>query len=306
MAHTIFYKGKLKETCTPDDVFSKVVHFIKPKGVTKAWSYVKDEWEGHKRLVIDFGDNKSENLVFCFPNSEIEGFCKTNFYHSDSPNDKVAANLANKQFEVVLNIFYSIRILFSKYEVSDDFEVWNDFFASKQANEPVFRELDDKETAKVSELYNNGHCNPCDLMLGIIGRDLGGKQGDDLYDYIKADYCPFGKIYNDLIEYSIASTWLHETMCVTKTNARINLPYPATNDSASACAFVIAELLGAEPHPRSGGGFYKISQMMKFYDEQYLPLLKEESDNYKKCVLAYRFIMSLLDFAELKYVGIEK
>lgn len=301
MAHTIFYKGKLKRTRTPDDVFAKVIPFIKSKGVTKTWSYTVNEWEGDKRLVIDFGDNKSEELVFCFPNGDLNGLCKTNFYRSDLPNDNAAADLANKQFKVVMNIFYSIRNMFSKFNVMDDFDAWNDFLESKQSPKPILRELDACETAKVKELFNNGYCNPYQLMLGIIGRDLGAARGDSFLDYIKAEYCLFGKIDNDLIEYSLVSTWLHETLCIKKTGVRINLPYPANNDSACCCAYTISELLGAEPFPRSGGWFHNLSKMLKFYDELYLPLLEAETDDYEQCVLTYRFVVSLFDFAGLKY-----
>jgi len=65
-------------------------------------------------------------------------------------------------------------------------------------------------------------------------------------------------------------------------------------------------LLGAEPYRRDVGGFYKLSQMLKFYDEKYLPLLEEVADTYEQCVLTYRFIVSLLEFVGLRYVGVEK
>lgn len=44
----------------------------------------------------------------------------------------------------------------------------------------------------------------------------------------------------------------------------------------------------------------KSTQMIRLYYNKYLPLAETETDSYGKCVLAYRFFVSIMDYLGFK------
>jgi len=300
MAHTVFYRGKLKKNRTPDDVFAKIIPLVKPKGVTKRWSYTIDEWKGEKRLVIDFGDSKSEHLVFCFPNDSINGSCKTSFHEHQS------ADAGNREFEFVLSILYTIMPMFAEFDVIDDFQAWDDFLESKRFKIKL-RELTEAESKRIQALYDTGYTSYKDIIFSIIYDDLGYKPGDTVS--INPKYEEKGDVIHTL--YPVIATWIHDTMSY---KGKIRIDQAITTDdwryseaagwASFNCACGIAELLGEplDPYLRSAP-IQQLRQITKFSDERFLPLFDEEQDNYKRCVLAYRYVVSVLDYGGLQFAG---
>ena len=50
----------------------------------------------------------------------------------------------------------------------------------------------------------------------------------------------------------------------------------------------------------------KMSQVLRLYNTKYQPLMETETNDFGKCVLTYRFIVSAYDYLGFRYVGITK
>ncbi len=77
MSDTIFYRGKLKKTCSINDIYEKCLSAIKKTGPTKNWICTFDEQ--NQRVVVDFNDGESENMIFEIEDRMLNGFCKVFF-----------------------------------------------------------------------------------------------------------------------------------------------------------------------------------------------------------------------------------
>ena len=314
---TIFYKGKLKRTRTPEDIFAKIRPVVKPKGITKSWSIIADD---ENCLTIDFGDNKSETLSFIFNDKTIDDFCKVAF-------DEVGGE---KELEAVFNLFYSVLKMFSVIEISDDFGLWDDYMESKRFKIKL-RELTDEETARVTLLYDAGFTYFKDLLWKMIADDLNAPyEKFDYPDYVKRPELYEGKLFLGRFEcYKVlqprVQEWLHQTAAY-KDRGRIaqysvsfwygsGYRLAGEYNEVSELEFAVAAVDGAyvdllmsnlTEYKRLCGSFgQKHLQEMRFFEEKFLPIFNAETDMYKQCLLAYRFLVSVYDFAGFKFVGKE-
>lgn len=310
---TVFYKGKLKRTRKPEDVFAKIKACVKPKGVTKSWS-IK---EGENYLRIDFGDEKSETLNLCFKDKTLDGFCKVAF----------DGDGGEKQLDEFFNLFYSITKMFSSLEINDDFGLWEDFADSKRYKTQI-RELTKSETARIKRLYDGGCIFHEDIIMAVIAEDL------NITTFSDIDFSLNTMLEGvEMEEIKIIEAWLLQT-AVYKDRGRIEKytiwrcnpgghkwrgygwkdDYNEVSElefAVWACVFGIAGLFiekFAEHYPhlaKSGGAFPKDVQVKRLFKEKFLPLFNAEDDTYNQCILAYRFMVSIYEYCGFKYEGKE-
>jgi hypothetical protein len=311
---TIYYEGKLKRTCTPEDVFAKIEAFAKPKGNTKLWLIQKAE----NCLTVDFCDGKSETLIFDFKEKEIDGFCKVAFDDAGS----------EQQLEAFFNLFYSLTKMFSHINISDDYGLWDDYVDSKRFKIQL-RELTNNEIERVKRLFDNGICFYKKLIYEIISDDIhvpyekldcsnfvvrsfqNGK-------WINSEY----KHYNTCISY--LNEWLDETAAY-KNRGRIK-KYKVTYwhggdgyrwkgevSEVSELEFAIAAFIyglskifaaNFKDYRRVGGIFgQKDGQVERLFKDKFIPLINSETDEYMQCILVYRFMVSIYEYCGFVYVG---
>lgn len=310
---TIFYKGKLKRTRTPEDVFQKIKVSVKPKGITKLWTIQDSE----NCLVIDFGDNTSDNLVFDFKDKLIDGFCKTCF-EGVSENEN-AVEHGEKQLEAVFKLFYSIIKMFSTLEISDDYGLWDDFIDSKRYKIQI-RELTKDETTRVKTLYDLGFVFYQDLIWKMIADDLGIPH-EKLHssDFICSDR---GKnrltwrfYRGSKVPCQIFAKWLDETSAYKEKGRLCNMSVEeyygnsevsevefAVDAFVSGCAnLFLADFIEYKRHGCTFGP--KHGQAVRLFEDKFLPLFNAETDAYKQCILAYRYVVSVYDYAGFKFLG---
>lgn len=71
--------------------------------------------------------------------------------------------------------------------------------------------------------------------------------------------------------------------------------------SVSAFQIGIMQLIGIDNFRAAD---YKSGQVLKLYEHSFLALYNEEKDAFMKCVLGYRFFISIYDYLGFKYVGV--
>ena len=75
--------------------------------------------------------------------------------------------------------------------------------------------------------------------------------------------------------------------------------------SVTACVDGIAELFAVERNANFTTTTWdsKMSQVRRLYKEKFLPLFNAESDIYSKCILAYRYMVSVYEYCGFEFVG---
>lgn len=302
MINEITVKGKLKRTVSSEEVYRRCLAAIKKTGATKNWSCLQ---EGTETVLVDFGDGKSENLVFDFQNKQCNLKCKVDF-DTYSPE-----NFKKSETFCVMKLFYSLKKLFSEYEVDDKLGEW-DHYREAMKYRAKLRELTEEEEARVNVSYESGCTDYEEMLLNFISEDLKIPEGDALTDHLLSN-----SVFNEPEEkyLSILETWLHRT-CEYKNLGRVYQISEGRDTELNAFSLAmggfitgVAELFQDSPTHQmylegswrgTFGTKHGIIRIM--YCEKYLPLF-EVADDYGKCILAYRFFVSALEFTDFKFVG---
>ena len=301
MSDTIFYHLELKKKKTPQDVFAKMEKSIKKRGVTKNWTYEIEE----NRMCIDFGDGKSETFVLGFDGMEGGGSCKVAFEVEDPPDEN-----SKGEFQTLIAMLSSVRTLCKEIEVSDDYGVAGELFAA-MGYKMKFRELTPDEKARLDRLYQLGFTDYEELLLAIFAEDLALPEDfawlDVLNPGIKIRFSPFG------FESSICETYLYETSILKKseflTNCTLKQLYEVEYKNADDTnAAVYAFIMGVGRMFRNYDGMINTAgrgaEIEKYFTEKVLPAM-EQTDDYGRCELAYRMMLSIFDYAGFVFVGKE-
>lgn len=302
MSDTIFYNGKLKRTASPQDVYQKCLAAIKKTGPTKDWVCTFDE---EKQVVaVDFGDNQSETLVFEFVDGRMDGFCKVYF-----PMD---AEMYEKKspFFACMKMLYSLKKLFSEFQVSDDYDAWEGFLEAMKYR-ARFRELTEEEIQRVNKFYDMGCTNHEDLLLSMMAEDLQLDGKEQLAAQVNHDHIVF--FDSHMIVY-ILETWVYETCTfgkqgrVSKVSEGRNTPLNAFSLSLGAFVLGVEEMFfdefakyGFFPEDKNAFGV-KHALVRQMFREKFIDLFNA-ANAHEKCMLAYRFFLSALDFAGFQFEG---
>ncbi len=298
---TIFYTLKLKRTKTQIEVFEKMKKSIKKKGATKKWNCVID----NDCMIIDFGDEISENFCISFDEKKIcNSFCKVYFPISGENYD----DEKKSEFKALLNMIWSARTMFSQMEITDDYGLATEFMESKKYKLSL-RELTDEECTRVRELYDSGITNYPDMIMAIILRDLNMSETENWYDHINV-CIPYASEH--LKEtwscmWGFWETYIYET--ATYQDIRV-MEHPSYGMEFSGCWFSVAaftfsvdELYHYRDLDHNSSFGVKHAQIRRFYQDKVYPQLDIMSDGFEKCCFAYRFFLSVYEFCGFKFVG---
>ena len=301
---TLFYKLKLKRTRKPLEVFEKMAKSVKKRGATKNWICTYDE----EHFLIDFGDGLNETFAVRFDEKKVcNGFCKVTFPLSGELFD----DEKKSEFKALLNMIYSVRTSFSEMEITDDYGISESFLDSK-TNKIVLRELNDGEIERANRIFNEGHTSIKEFITALIFdlREL--PYSDNIFPYIIShlgqSILQFWDSFDKFSDYYEAFTesFLYET-AEYKNQGRLFKVSDYYGELNGVFFSVYAFLNGineiTDLHHYDKGGDPKETQVLRLYHNKYLPLLEQETDEYNKCVLAYRFFMSILEYLGFTYVG---
>lgn len=307
MADTIFYKLKLKRTRTPMEVFEKMQKSIKKKGPTKKWVCTIDE--GHNRMMIDFGDEKSENIVFDFENKVSEGFSKVDF----PIEGELFENEKKSEFKALLNMIWSARTSFSEMEITDDYGLAEDFIESKRIKIKL-RELTEEETTRVKRIYDKGITGYADLITAIMMEDMNIPENDDPMKHLNYEVNTLSFDQEPEMVCFI-ETYIYETAEYKDQGQLKNIPAVFYYNPSAVYFSVYAFIHGVQRICRYQSHVYRSdiinhrsfgvtdAQCLKFYNEKFIPVFEVEEDTYNKCILAYRYFLSIYDYCGFKFAG---
>lgn len=296
MSDTIFFHLQLKRTRTPQEVFAKMAKKIKKTGPTKKWTC---EIKGDC-LSIDFHDDVSESFCLDFKDKRADGFCKVGFLLGGEDYDD-----KKSEFVALMDMIYAVRTSFSSMEISDDFGLASAYLEGKRFKIKL-RELTKEESEKAERLYEMGYTKYTDFIMAVCYMDL---------------EIPFGKPYRRYVNMNLSfmrdhlrngdrtplfDTYLYELAEYKDLGRTCELPdfdgdpCGATFSRWAFTAgvdFLFYIDLGFNPM-----GGEKYAQVRRLYVEKVLPVLETGEDSYDKCVLAYRYFVSIFEYCGFKRV----
>lgn len=304
---TIFYRLKLKRTRNPMEVFEKMQKSVKKKGATKNWVCTIDSEK--PSMTIDFCDKKSETFCLSFDDQKVcEGCCKVCFPLSGELFD----DEKKSEFKSLINMIYSVRTSLAEMKITDDYGISESFIDSK-VNKIILRELTEDEIKRAEYLIADGHTNIRDFITALmydyrnlsyskdfipyINRRIGGgtpiifwDQCDDISDFFSA----------------FADSFLYETTEYQDKGRLYTIDdyYGDLNGvffSVTAFVFGLQTITGYQIHEK--GWDPKSTQVLRLYYNKCLPIIENEKSDLGKCVAAYRFFVSIMDYLGFKYVG---
>lgn len=148
MSCTIFYKGTLRDSVTPESVFDCVSELIE-----------QIDCHLHREsltMTVFFNKGSSEPLMFAFANNKINGFCKWN---GDTA----------EEFYRILDLFIKIKPLFKSLKVEDDDGIWYSYLARNRACKIQLRLLEsDNEQQLLRRIFENLAAPPDELEALLI------------------------------------------------------------------------------------------------------------------------------------------
>ncbi len=298
---TLFYKLKLKRTRKPVEVFEKMAKSVKKRGATKNWVCEYDEND----FRIDFGDEMSETFVMRFDEKKVcEDFCKVFFPLSGELFD----DEKKSEFKALINMIYSARTSFSHMEITDDYGISESFLDTK-VNKIALRELTEEELERAKRLFDAGHTTIKDFIIALMIDLRGLEYREDYYAYINTNSSWFltdtDKEEHDFFN-SFVESFLFETTEY-KDQGRLYDVEDYYGDLNGVTFSTMAFDSGMEDvtdlFHLGRGTDPKYTQVLRLYTNKYLPLLEKEQEPFGRCLLAYRFFLSIFDYLGFKYVG---
>lgn len=299
---TIFYRLKLKRTRTPLEVIEKMRKTIRKKGATKNWVCTVDE--NTQTMKVDFGENKGETFIIAFDENKVcEDFCKVFFPLSGEEFD----DEKKSEFKALINMIYAARTCFAEMKITDDYGISESYLDTK-VNKIALRELTDDELQRAKRLFGEGHRTVREFITALMYdlRDLPYDENFILHINMNVcwfDYSLWEKI-SDVFG-TFTESFLYETTEY-KNEGRLydtegyRMELCGTFFSVHAFIDGINEI--TDYHHYKSGWDPKSTQMLRLYNAKYLPLT-ENADDLEKCIIAYRFFMSALEYLGFKYVG---
>lgn len=300
---TIFYKLKLKRTRTPLEVIEKMRKTIKKKGATKDWICTVDEEA--QTMCVDFGEDKGESFFLSFDENKVcDGFCKVFFPLSGEEFD----DEKKSEFKALLNMIYAARTSFAEMNITDDYGISESYLDTK-VNKIALRELSEEELERAKRLFADGHTSVREFITALMYdlRDMTYDENFVLHINMNAGWFAYSEWekLSDVFE-TFTESFLYETTEY-KNEGRLydtdgyHMELCGTFFSVHAFVFGISEITGYFQHKT--GWDPKSTQVLRLYYNKCLPILENTDNDFEKCVIAYRFFMSSLEYLGFKYVG---
>lgn len=307
---TIFYKLQLKRTRTPAEVFAKMQKAIKKKGATKNWVCTVDSEKGY--MSVDFGIEESETFCISFDEKKTcNGICKVFF--------PLAGELFEDEktsgFKALINMIYAARESFAKMEITDDYGISESYLDSK-VNKIALRELNDDEAKQAKRLFKDGHVTIKEFITAIMFDYRGLPYSEDFIPYINRyiGNSPLGFMVGGNVDLwslfnSFVDSFLYEASEY-QDKGRLSSVRDYYGDlngvyfSVHAFIIGIGIITGYNTLERAWDP--KSAQVLRLYQNKYRPLTETEESDFGKCVLAYRFFVSTMDYLGFKAAEVRR
>ena len=303
MSDTLFIEGKKKRTKSTQEVFEKIQKSIKKKGPTSKWECIIDEQR--ETLLIDFHDDESETFDLHFDEKgSFLCICKL-FLPVDENGTEVDYTLMN----TLLDIFYKIKASFSNIKVRDDYAQAEGYWDNKRIKYEL-RTLSFEEEQRLNRLYNEGYKTHESFLRALMAEDL------------EMPYDKFEKYYNPRIDFrDIRAGWicisigsyLYETaefknegrLCDMDWFTYYDLGRVSFSEYAFECGMSWLFFDGTGPFSKLNTEKQRAFSP-KDAQERVAPLFQAEVDPYQRCVLAYRYWLTIYEGLGFRFVGRKK
>lgn len=296
----ISYNGKIKAKYTIDDIFTKIQIYLRKNN--KTWTCEQQE----NCITINFNDVVSDNFVLDInDNNKFNGYCRISY-------DETIKETTLKKF---LDLLFSIKSVFSKIEVSDDYSICESYLKSKEIKIELL-DLNEKETEIVNSIYNEGYKEYREFLLMFISKGLNLKTYKDLYinlNVLEFTGCStVEEVYEQMI-LAVFETWLYETATYKQKRFYVDEFYNKNNkgeyhglgntgfDSYACCHGIQSIITKNNKNVNSFG--IKDAQVQKLYSEKIVEMLKDQNNQYEQCILAYRYLISIMNYTGFKFIG---
>lgn len=307
---TIFYKLRLKRTRTPAEVFAKMQKAVKRKSAAKNWVFTVDSENGY--MSVDFGIEESETFCLHFDDKKVcNGICKVFFPLSG----QLFENEKTSGFKALIDMIYAARESFAKMEITDDYGISESYLDSK-VNKIALRELNDDEAKRSERLFKDGHVTVREFITALMYDYRELPYSEDFLPYINKNighrilgFWVGGNV--DLLSFfdSFVDSFLYET-AEYQDKGRLSSVSDYYGDlngvyfSVSAFIDGVGLITGYNTHERAWDP--KSAQVLRLYRNKYLPLAQTEESDFGKCVLAYRFFASIMDYLGFKAADVRR
>lgn len=306
MSDTIFYKGVLKRGKDPLAVFEKITKGIGKRGPSKNWTYTIDEEQSS--LLIDFQDDKSETFFLQFKEKgEFDDCCKVAF-----PLEGELFEDGKSEFKALLDALYKARTSFRSIEVTDDFGLAECYWDSKRFKFH-FRDLTAEEDERVRRLYAQGSTTPEQLLRSIMAEDM-EMPVEELRDYVNIN-TNYTQEWLSPVHLTL-DAYLYETAEFRNEGRLCEIPdwnyYNLGNVYFSEFAFieglswVFLDGTGQDTAislEKKRAFSQKDAQVGLLFREKFAPVFIAETDPLEKCILAYRYFVSIYGGLGFRFVG---
>lgn len=306
MSDTIFYKGKLKRGKSPLELFEKIKKSAQKTGTIKKWECTFDP--DNRQIKILFGDDKSEDFILEFnEKGDFDGFCKVGF-----PMEGELFAHGKSEFKALLDVLYKAKSMFNSIEITDEYGLAESYWDSKRI-QLTLRLLTSEEEDRVRRIYSKGYTTHERLLRAIMAEDMKMKF-DDFCCYVNPYICC--KDGDSLEIFRTIESYLYETAEYKKEGRLCEIPDHIYCDVGSIGFSVYAFLEGMSWIFFDGTGRWntlnlekrrsfsgKDAQVGLFFREKFAPLFIEETDSLKRCLLVYRYFVSVYDYLGFKFSG---
>ena len=290
----IFYNGRIKNRYTIDDISKKIQNFIR-KNKLKNWSCEVT----NGIISIEFNDDISDTLELNLKDNKFEGFCR----------------VSNTNLETLLDMFFEIKCIFTKFNIEDDFLICESYLNNKLIGIDLLK-ITEYEKNIIDNIYYNGDIDYKEFILQYFAYTLELFSWEELYVNLEAIdnkwfFDSKEKLYEEIFLY-IIETWLYE-VCNYKDYGRFcYLEFFNKNNAAEYLALNgiafdmyafcngIEKLIFGNKYKNKKSFGIKDAKISKFYNEKITIILEEENDRYNQCVLAYRFLKTILKYTNFQ------
>lgn len=308
MSDTVFFNGKRKRTVSSMEIFEKFTKSFKKKGPTKKWEYRIDEAE--ETMIIDFHDEKSESFAIAFnKKGEFDGFCKFYFPVDDETNEADYTVMYT-----MFDILYKAKSKFNRIEITDDYGVAANYWESKKFKFDL-RELTEEELNRVKRWFDAGYTKHEDLLRAIMAEDM-GMEYEEFVHYENPDIAHGslkGRVHN------LCATYVYEASAFRDEGRASDLLFEFQSDPNKynfalwsfwgGISFIFFDGTGlddAVTFEKHGCSLPMEAQIDLVYREKFAPAYVQNTDSFERCVLAYRYFLSVYAFTGFHYVGRKK
>lgn len=292
--------GTIKSKFTIEDVFKKITNYLK-RNKNKVWAcQLQDD-----TITINFNDGISDEFVLSVEKNKFCDYCRVSY-------DEMADETT---LEKLLDMLFAIKRVFRKIEVDDDYSICEAYLKSKEIKIELV-DLTEQDIATVNKIYNDGYKDYREFLLTYIARGLNLATYKDLYvnanvvERILANNTE--ELYKEMV-FNALETWLYETALYKQQrfyenefhNVNNRMEYHALGSIAFdmvACCNGIQRIISKSVKKTTSFGI-RDAHVQKLYREKVAEMLNQEENQYEQCVIAYRFLKSIMRYTNFEFVG---